>query len=296
MNVTIVGAGRVGTTLAILLHKKGYRIASVISKRKTSAYKLAKLVKCSKSSTQVSDIAKATELIIISIPEENIKLIADEIAKKADVDFKTLNVFHTSGAHTSDDLINLNRKGSQVFSLHPIQTFPKEAALGNQLSKMKGIYYGFEGKTQNFVFANRIVESLNGKILRIPKERKILYHIACVFASNYSVTLLGIVAEMLKNIGGNIKLDYFAPLIKTSIDNAIQYTPKNALTGPIRRGSCKTVVNHLQKLIELDGKLAALYQSMAYHSLKIVKTKRLLNPKKIKQMEQILNRIKRGIN
>ena len=44
--ISIIGAGKVGSTLALLFKENGFEIVSVISRTKESAKKLGKLVKC----------------------------------------------------------------------------------------------------------------------------------------------------------------------------------------------------------------------------------------------------------
>ncbi|MGD0037431.1 MAG: DUF2520 domain-containing protein [Bacteroidota bacterium] len=286
--ISIVGAGKVGTTLAMLFHHAGYRIVSVISQKRNSARKLARLVKCKNYSDSLSDIHSATRIILIAVPEEYIFGIAKEITKHSNLNFSKLAVFHTSGSLTSDALKPLYMKGAVTFSLHPIQSFSKASTLAHQMARMKSIFYGFQGNKTALSLAHQLVKDLHGKLVKIPKEEKILYHITCVFASNYSTVLLGVVDELTKRIGGGIKLASFEPLVKTSIENAFQQTPKMALTGPIARGSSETIENHLYKLRKADKSLSLLYQQIGLQALKMATMKKSLKPKVAKQIQQIL--------
>jgi len=260
--ISIVGAGKVGSTLAMLFYRAGYRIVSVISQKKNSARKLARVVGCKKYSDSLSDIHPATQIILIAVPEEEVLGIAEEIIKHPSLNFSKLAVFHTSGSLTSNALIPLYMKGAMTFSLHPIQSFSKASTLDYQIAQMKNAVYGFEGNKTSLPLARQLVKDLCGKLVRIPKEEKILYHIACVFASNYSIALFGVVEELTKRIGGGIKLSHFKPLVKTSIENAFQLTPKIALTGPIARGSFSIIKKHLYKLRKVDKSLSLLYQQI----------------------------------
>jgi predicted short-subunit dehydrogenase-like oxidoreductase (DUF2520 family) len=286
--MSIIGAGRVGSTLAMMFHHKGYNIISVISQKKISARILADLVGCKKFSESLSGIHPATKIILIAVPEEDITGIAKEIAKRSYIDFSNLIVFHTSGSMTSDALLPLSRKGARTFSLHPIQSFSKASTLATQIARMKNVVYGFEGNKAALPAARQLVKALCGKLVRIPKEEKILYHIACVFASNYSVALIDAVDELANRIGGGIKLAHFEPLVRTSIENAFQLTPKMALTGPIMRGSVVTVENHLREFRKAHKSLGSLYQQIGLHALKMAVSRKALKPKIEKQIRQIL--------
>jgi len=286
--MSIIGAGRVGSTLAMMFHRKGYSIISVISQKKKSARKLANLVGCKKFSESLSGIHPATKIILIAVPEEDIAGIAKEIAKRSHIDFSNLIVFHTSGSMTSDTLWPLSRKGARTFSLHPIQSFSKASTLATQIARMKNVVYGFEGNNAALPAARQLVKSLCGKLVRIPKEEKILYHMACVFASNYSIALLGAVEELTRRIGGGIKLSHFEPLVRTSIENAFQFAPQMALTGPIARGSTSTVKSHTKELRKVNKPLSLLYQQNGLQALKMAVMRKSLKPKVARQIRQIL--------
>lgn len=286
--ISIIGAGKVGSTLAMLFYRAGYRIVSVVSQKKNSAMRLARLAGCKKYSNSLSDIHLATRIILIAVPEENISEIVKKITKHRHLDFSKLVVFHTSGLLTSDVLLPLQMKGAMTFSLHPLQSFSKASTLECQMTQMKNVIYGFEGKKTSLPLARQLVKDLCGKLVRIPKEEKILYHIACVFASNYSIVLIGVVDDLVKRIGSGIKLAHFKPIVKTSIENAFELTPKMALTGPIARGSSSTVENHLHELRKIDKPLSLLYQHIGLQALKIVVMRKSINPKIAKQIRQIL--------
>jgi predicted short-subunit dehydrogenase-like oxidoreductase (DUF2520 family) len=286
-NVSVVGAGKVGTTLAVLLFRAGYRIVSVIGQRKESVGKLARIVNCKNYSNSVFNIHPETHILLIAVPDEAIAEVSDSITKNSSIDFKQLIAFHTSGSVTSDAMKSLSNKGANVFSLHPIQSFPKRLSLRNQIDRMTDIFYGFEGQSSVKVIAGKMASDMGGTLIRIPKERKILYHIACVMASNYSVALLGAASDLAKLVGRNLKLKHLAPLVKTSINNALSETPGKALTGPIRRGSSRTVEKHLLEL-KNNKRFVPLYKIMGMEALRIVKSEILLNSEKVKQLERIL--------
>ena len=285
--ISVVGAGKVGSTLAMLFYHAGYRIVSVISQKKNSAKKLARLVRCETYSDSLSEIHSATRIILIAVPEEYISEIAKTIARHPYLDFSKLAVFHTSGSLTSDALLPLMREGVTAFSLHPIQSFSKASDLDYQVVRMKNVVYGFEGYTTALPLARRLVKSLCGRLIQIPKEEKILYHIACVFASNYSIALLGTVEELAKRIDGNIKLSHFEPLVKTSIENAFHVTPTMALTGPIVRGSTSTIENHVNELRKTDKTLAFLYQQIGLQALKMAIKRKSIQPNVARHIRQI---------
>jgi predicted short-subunit dehydrogenase-like oxidoreductase (DUF2520 family) len=288
-NVSVIGAGKVGSTIAILLRRNGYKIISVISQRKTSAKKLSKLVRCTQYSKNLSEIHPSTDILVLAVPEDNLLTVAREIAKAKQINFKHLYAFHTSGALSSKVLRPLERKGTVVFSLHPIQTFPKKMNLSDQIQRMKNVCYGFEGPTKAYRIASEIVKRIRGHIVRISIERKILYHIVCVFASNFSIVLLGVVNKLLKHIGGGLRIEHLQPLVVSSISNSFRLNPEKALTGPIIRGSFVTVRNHLKQLTKTNKSLIPLYKQLSLQALSIAEHGKYLKSNQRKKINQLLN-------
>lgn len=289
LQISIIGAGKVGTSLAVLLHRNGYHIASVISSHRSSAKRCARLVGCSKYSSNIANISPLSQFILIAVPEEKIQEVAQCLSTLRDIDFSRLYVAHTSGVLSSEALKPLAPLGAKTFSLHPIQSFPRSISLAKQLQMLNGISYGFEGPSKNILFARHIVRALNGKFLVVPKEKKILYHIACVFASNYMVSVLGALEELAESLKFSQGLKPFEKLILASIENALCNGAARALTGPIARGSTGTIKLHLN---ELSGnkKLRTLYRSLGLSTLELASKQGKLT----KVEREILRRVLSG--
>ncbi|MCX7983986.1 MAG: DUF2520 domain-containing protein [Bacteroidetes bacterium] len=243
--MSIIGAGKVGTSIGILFYNNGFSIASVISRTKRSAESLARSVRCTRYSTTVKDLHPNTGILVFAVPDSVLETLVREVAWTSK---RVRYAFHTSGAMLSDVLTPLKKSGCIIFSLHPIQTFPTILTLEEQLKALHGITYGFEGPPESFSFARSIVTMFGGSILRIPKEKKILYHTACVFASNYPVVLLGIVENLLASVSKKATLKNLKPLIEASIHNALRLGPSSALTGPVVRCDAQTIVKHLRAI------------------------------------------------
>jgi predicted short-subunit dehydrogenase-like oxidoreductase (DUF2520 family) len=153
---------------------------------------------------------------------------------------------------------------------------------------MWNVVYGFEGDKTALPVARQVVKALGGKLVQIPKEEKILYHIAGVIASNYSVALLGAVDDIIKRMDGGIELAHFKPIVRTSIENAFQQSPAQALTGPIARGSFTTVERHVHELQKTNRLLAGIYRQVGLQALKMAIERKSIQPKIAKHLRQIL--------
>jgi predicted short-subunit dehydrogenase-like oxidoreductase (DUF2520 family) len=192
--------------------------------------------------------------------------VAAIVSQLSHVDPKHLTVFHTSGMKTSDELNALQARGASVFSLHPMQSFPHSTTV----SELKGVSFGFEGLKNIRTRAQKIVDDLGGELVHIPKEAKILYHCACVIASNYPVVLLNAVDELARRVLKPNSLRHFRKLTESSVRNAFESPPRRALTGPIARGDVAAVKDHLRALLKRDKDLVGLYRVLGLNAARMM--------------------------
>jgi predicted short-subunit dehydrogenase-like oxidoreductase (DUF2520 family) len=284
-NIGIIGAGAVGTTFASMLHRSGNNIVAVVSRSEQSARKCGKVVSCRNCSDDLSVIPSTCNFILIAVPDQSIKTVAESLAALSNLRFSRISVCHTSGSLTTDALEPVARKGARVFSMHPIQTFPGEKSLKDQIRSMNGITYGVEGPQSSHAIAKSLVRQMGGEILFVPIEAKILYHLACVIASNYSVALVG----AIDSIAGKItqkKLQPFEKLMQTSLENAMRLGAGKALTGPVVRGDSEVIAEHLRSI--QDPELRTLYKSLGACVLKLAVQEGRLRPEQIAKLRELL--------
>lgn len=275
-----------------MLRRSGSKIVAVVSKNKLSAKKCGRLVSCTNCSDNVSIIPSSSNLILIAVPDQSIRSIAESLAGLRSLDHNGIAVCHTSGAFTSDALDPVARKGANVFSLHPVQTFPKQKSLAEQIYSMEGITFGIEGSRQSLRTAKQVTRALGGEFIVVPKETKILYHCACVIASNYSVALIGIVEALASQVTDK-KLKPFRKLIETSVENALNLGAKNVLTGPIVRGDSKTISEHLRVIKDPD--IRRVYRSLGIYALKMAREVNRLQRGEAQRLLELLEEKDQGV-
>src|SRR5215471_19545918 len=118
--IAIVGAGRLGSALAVQLRRAGYRISAVVGRPGSlkRARVLAKQVK-SKATSEFAGVDAV--LVWICVPDSEIERAAKLHA--SNFDWKGKIALHSSGALTSDELSPLRKKDASVASVHPLMTF-----------------------------------------------------------------------------------------------------------------------------------------------------------------------------
>ncbi len=288
---SIVGAGKVGSVIGTLLCEKGFPIKSVVDINLKAATQLARRVKCSQISDSLSGIHNDTQLLFITTPDDVTVTVAKQIAAESCLNFKNLTVIHTSGVHTSGVLSPLKKRGSTTFSLHPIQSFPKNVSIKELNKSIRGIYFGIEGDKKKIILASHLVSLLGGRSFFLTKSEKPLYHLACVFASNYIITILNVVSE----ISATLKLKenwarVFLPLIITVLENGLTTTPRQALTGPIERGDFKTLKVHMKELKKKLPHISNFYKVLAVETARIAYLKGSISKQQYKEINNLLEK------
>ena len=152
--ITIIGAGRLGTALAIALNRKHYPIESLVSAHLRSAKKAAGLLDASTVPLAVKDLAQRepTAVVIISTPDDQIDSVVKQLEKLSPKPNRF--AIHTSGAIPSSILAPLRSKNWHTGSLHPLISVSDSVAGSEALS---GAYWCVEGDRLASRLAREIV-------------------------------------------------------------------------------------------------------------------------------------------
>lgn len=243
MNISVVGAGRVGTAMAVLLGRAGHRIVAVSGRGPTRdrASRFLSDVPFLES----ADAASAGELVLIGVPDDAIPQVAEQIATFGA--FRSGQwVAHMSGASGLDVLAPARAAGARPLAIHPLQTFPDVAAA---LELLPGCAMAVTaGDAEGFVVGERIADDLMTRPFRLDDADRPLYHAAAVFASNYLIVTSAIAEDLFRRAGVPDPLAAMLPLQRASLDNVQRLGPASALTGPAVRGDAGTIERNLEAL------------------------------------------------
>ena len=270
--VSIIGTGRLGTTLAVALARKGYPIRSLVARRAQSARRAASLLgRLLDSDVQVLGAKqvrslRASDVFLITTPDDQIAGVAEELSR---LTFSNATALHTSGALSAEALAPLREKGWNTGSIHPLVSVSDTAA-GD--ATLRGTFWSVEGDKAALRSAKSIVRDLEGKSFSIRSQDKPLYHAAAVMASGNVVALFDVALEMLGECGLTRKTarSILLPLIASTVRSLETKDPVQALTGTFSRGDLETVKRHLAALKELKDALE-LYRLLGKRSLKLTK-------------------------
>ncbi len=260
-SVSLIGAGVVGSTLISVLAKEGYRILSVISRNGPAAIALARSVSCPRASTEIADVDRSADIIVIAVRDSDLRGAVRSLAGIRGLKLKGCTVIHTSGVHSADVLSPLRKAGASIASFHPLQTFPAGSTSPARLrASVRGIYFGIDGDDIATAVASQLATDLGGKPLAVPAEMRALYHTACVFASGYLAVVMHAVSTLSRSSGISLPwTDVFGPLMTATMENTVRASAADALTGPVLRGDTGTIAAHLGALEKFAPEFIPLY-------------------------------------
>ncbi len=274
--VAIVGAGRVGLTLARALLPLERPVRLLVRE----ARRLPPGLPAPESSWQAA--LAAADLVIVAVPDDAIAMAAAQLVKSGGVVARHV-VLHTSGLHGADALAPLKATGAALGSFHPLQTFADAQGDPDALAGTPAVV---EGSPEAVRAARGLAESLEmTPILELSAERKPLYHAAAVFSSNYVVTLAAMAERLAREAGaGDASGRLFGALLANTVQHLSREDPATALTGPIRRGDAGTVAAHLRAL---SGSDRSLYVALAREALRLARASGL-EESEARRMERVL--------
>jgi len=287
-NVAIIGAGRLGTALALALSQQDYSVTTVVSRTLKNAERAVGLLSRPAIALDVGRLNSLTvpDLLLITTPDGQIEAVAQALDSLELPRRKKPVALHTSGALSSAVLSNLAKRGWQAGSLHPLLSISDFKGAMN----FAGAYWCIEGQPLAQRQAKALVRSLNGKSFSIRLKYKALYHASAVMASGSVIALFDAAIEMLTTAGlpRREAKKVLMPLLESTVRSLDGKETAPALTGPFARGDFETIKLHLGALSEVNKKeIEKLYRVLGRRSLKLAQASGL-DPKKSNEIKRVL--------
>ncbi|MBA3805568.1 MAG: DUF2520 domain-containing protein [Acidobacteria bacterium] len=275
ITLSVIGAGRLGTALAISLARCGYRVEAVVARRLNHARRAARLVPGHPQALSVTqlDSLPLSDLLLITTPDDAIEQAAACLAASiinTGRKGQRRMALHCSGALSSGILSSLSDVNFHVGAMHPLVSIsdPLHGA-----ERLRGAYYCVEGDPAAVRMARKVVRELKGHSFSINSNDKALYHAAAVMASGHMVALFDIALEMLALCGLKEKeaQAVLLPLVQSILENIRERDPAHALTGTFARADTATMRSHLAALRSSEKTNDALeaYRLLGRRSLQL---------------------------
>jgi predicted short-subunit dehydrogenase-like oxidoreductase (DUF2520 family) len=285
MDVAVVGAGRVGTALAVLLQRAGH-VVTAVSGRHATAARAARYLP-GVPVLPAAAAASSADLVVLAVPDDALEGMAVTLAETATFRPEAW-VVHVAGASGLEVLAPVVAAGARRLAMHPLQTVPDvEGALERIPGSAVAVTADDE---EGALLGERLALDVGGRPFRLADERRPLYHAAAVFASNYVVTAAGVAEELFREAGVPDPVASLLSLATASLENVARLGPAGALTGPAVRGDAGTVERNLEALRAVAPHAVAGYVELCRLALDLGERGGRLSPEGRAAVEEVLSR------
>jgi predicted short-subunit dehydrogenase-like oxidoreductase (DUF2520 family) len=272
--IAIVGAGNLGSALAVSLRDAGYAIEAIVarpspaSRRKTQA--LAKKVGARLLSGPIANLR--VDVVWFCVPDGEIQRAAQDFSRQVEwknAAWKRTIALHSSGALPSDELSILRRRGAAVASVHPMMTFVRGSR-----PTLAAAPFALEGDARALRAARRIVRDLSGDAYPVRISDKPAYLAWGAFASPLLTALLVTTEQVaaLAGVGPSAARRRMFPILHQTLANYATRDAAQAFSGPIIRGDIATVKRHLRVLRKVPA-ARDVYRALAVAALRYLPAK-----------------------
>lgn len=251
MKIGIIGAGKVGVSLGMLLVQHGVPVAGFYSRTPESAEQAAAFTHTQRYGT-LNEIITAGDTLFVTTSDG---VIADIWRDMKALPIKSKTICHCSGALPSSVFDGAEALGVQTCSVHPMM------AVSDRFScweKLEQAFFTLEGSAAPRM--QTLLQSCGIRTAVIRAEDKARYHLASCVVSNLAVGLSQWGIELLEDCGFTAQeaLAALTPLMLGNMQAVCEKGPVQALTGPAERSDQRTIQSHLACLDGSDAELYAL--------------------------------------
>ncbi|NLN87402.1 MAG: DUF2520 domain-containing protein [Syntrophomonadaceae bacterium] len=284
VKIGIIGSGKVGSAIGVILNRQGYELAGVYDVVCESTTQLVDQTGC-RAFRDPGQLSRAADILFITSTDGAIGQVAEHLADSSS--FRNgQTVIHMSGAHSAEILGMARKFGARVLSLHPLQSF---ASLEGAIESLPGSVFSIEGDKEAHETGTQLVEAMGGLYFFITADAKPLYHAGACVVSNYLVALIDLGARLLEatGISADLSSQALMPLVRGTLSNIEKVGIPVALTGPIARGDVATVARHLERMQEKVPEMVHLYKTLGLYTVPIAAAKGNINEDKMRKLQEL---------
>jgi len=282
--VAVLGAGRLGSSLAIALDKAGYTVAAITSRQPVHREWLSSHLTTGIVVESVQTAANVANIVFITGPDADIEEICSGVKWRSHQ-----AVVHCAGALSLAPLDRARVSGAQTGGFHPLQTFPTI----DSYERLKEVSFAIESASPTLLgWLRTLAGDLGGSAFEIESPQRAAYHASAVMACGLLSGLTGLSAEMWEPLGIERKeaLRRLIPLLRATVDALDEKGLPEAITGPFVRGDVETITMHLEATANKSIATGNAYAALALASLHIAKEQGGLSDSAFEGIKSLLSK------
>jgi predicted short-subunit dehydrogenase-like oxidoreductase (DUF2520 family) len=222
--VFVLGAGKVGTSLARGLRSKGARVTLRPARKGLPR-------------------AIAADIVVLAVRDRDLAPLAEKLVGVVSRDAV---VVHVAGALGAEALSPLRGACAGVAQMHPMIAF----ASSRRAPALVGGHVRVQGDRKAVARARALMTTLGMVPRELPGLDTVAYHAAAGLVANGAAALAAVGAELLAKGGvpRDVAPAMLGPLLRSVAENVSVLGFPDALTGPVRRGDVAGLQKHLATL------------------------------------------------
>lgn len=270
--IGFIGAGALGSGLALALRRAGYDVCAVSSLNPRSAEELASRIAGCQPLPANQDVCDSADLVFVTTPDAAITPVTASLRWQWGQE-----VVHCCGAAGQELLQPAAEQGAKAGAIHPFQTFGGIADADEAARRLHGVTFAISGDDTLKPFLEQLAGDLGGRAVTLNDSFRSLYHVSAILSCGYLVTLLQAAAELWQTGGFTTEdgLMAVAAISRATLDNVARLGPQASVTGPLVRGDVAVVQQHLEALKDGNPQLARLYAELTELSLPLARARGL---------------------
>lgn len=238
--IGFIGAGRLGTALAMAFERAGLSVRAGASARSQSAERLAaRLRHCEAVTAQ--QVADRCELVFVTTPDAAIAATTASLRWQA-----RTAVVHCSGAsEVAAALAGPHSCGAAVGGFHPMQTFADPDAAAGSLAGCTVTIEAADPALDALLTA--IATRLGCPVNRLPTGMRARYHAAAGYGSQFINVLFAEAARVFASWGVSEAdtVRALLPMARGTLAAIEAAGIAGGMPGPVSRGDTDTVAKHV---------------------------------------------------
>jgi predicted short-subunit dehydrogenase-like oxidoreductase (DUF2520 family) len=237
---SIIGSGNMATFWAKCFFEHRFPLKSIVSRNQEKGSLLANEY----GTEWHSDYPEfeEDEMVMLCLSDDAIENISNNIQCK--------NILHCSGAISIDAL----KKHQNRAVAYPLQTIHSDYSLS-----IEKIPILIETTSSNQALQNWLSQ-FNFNMQYVDSNQRLKYHIAAVFANNFTNAMLVLTQDYCHN--QTLDFNLLNPLIQQTFQQLENKNPSEVQTGPAKRNDLKTIQKHLEALKD-EKQMSDIYQMMS---------------------------------
>jgi predicted short-subunit dehydrogenase-like oxidoreductase (DUF2520 family) len=249
--IVMLGAGNLGTHLALHIEQAGHRVVKVYSRHLVNATLLCKKLYEAQATDTLNFLDTEADLFLLCVSDNAIAPLLQQLQLPP-----TATLAHTAGMQPLQLLAANKANTPNIAVFYPLQTFSK----GKEVD-FSTIPICIEANNQlTLDFIGELATALSQEVYLLDTPQRQTLHLAAVLACNFTNHLFALAHNILQD--KDLDFEMLFPLITETVQKAMLMPPKDAQTGAAKRGDTQTIAKHLA-MLEAYPSYQKIYQVLS---------------------------------